>query len=649
MNQQTEERLGITSDRLHSIKCFRKILFVKMLCNPIFVLVYWCFCTTLYRFCMYGGVKKRGTVLVACMIFFLGYLICYCIRTRKVKTTENLPEKMDTVKWYGFLKNSFYLYDENNGFFAMKCDNEEKDYLQLKYAELPKYKHFFWRIPAYLILFAITVMTICGVIKSGTNFNGKLAWYLYKLRHTPVVSQQQKEEDTVKEDSIVVVWVDENLEETGEKQEEPTMEDSSVTEETIPVENPDEKRYGIVSAVEGYYEDANGKIVYSYSIYQYLFSDLRYQKVNETLQSVYDKVEEEFREYSKNEGGIIRVETAPDVSASQKDYIERVFTLADLTYVGEDYVSLIFKEMIDGLGIPRPMPEFVAVTIDIHTGEIADVEEITGCTWEELAGLWSVQLNSDNYVYCLYGDEVYFIEKFGYFQEETVVVPRARKNGYYPNIQDEVYKKLILELMETNTFPGSDGAECDGMPYDNTYSIMDIDDDGKEELVINYANALHMAGMVLYIYDYDHETKEIYIEYSGWPDMSVYDNGYIKENASHNHGRSNLSYFWPYSLLQYDENKDRYECIAYIDAWQYGLFEGDALEPEFPKDKDLDGDGVLYYDMNVNYYEPQNIMDKAEYDAWCEQYNKGNIKEITWQPIISKEKYYEMFPSQATG
>ena len=63
----------------------------------------------------------------------------------------------------------------------------------------------------------------------------------------------------------------------------------------------------------------------------------------------------------------------------------------------------------------------------------------------------------------------------------------------------------------------------------------------------------------------------------------------------------------------------------------------------------MDGDGVLYYDMNANYYEPQNIMDKAEYETWCEQYNKGTIKEIIWQPIISKEKYYEMFPSQAVG
>ena len=73
--------------------------------------------------------------------------------------------------------------------------------------------------------------------------------------------------------------------------------------------------------------------------------------------------------------------------------------------------------------------------------------------------------------------------------------------------------------------------------------------------------------------------------------MTVYDNGYIKEEASHNHGRSNIEEFWPYSLF-------------------------------------------------IN-------NDKAEYAVWCEQYNQGNEKEIIWHSIISEEKYNEMFSSQA--
>lgn len=214
----------------------------------------------------------------------------------------------------------------------------------------------------------------------------------------------------------------------------------------------------------------------------------------------------------------------------------------------------------------------------------------------------------------------------------------------YESIGDEVYRKLILEMMETNVFPATEGAQCCGMPYRNSFSLTDIDDDGKEELLVNYANVQITAGSVLYIYDYDRETKEIYIEYWGGPEMSVYDNGYIKEESSHNQGRSSLDSFWPYSLLKYDASTDRYERIASIDAWQSEFSEHAHPDPEFPKEKDLDGDGILYYDYSENWYEPAHIMDQAEYDEWCGQYTQGKIKEITWFPIISEEKYYELFP-----
>lgn len=219
----------------------------------------------------------------------------------------------------------------------------------------------------------------------------------------------------------------------------------------------------------------------------------------------------------------------------------------------------------------------------------------------------------------------------------------------YQNIEDEVYRNLIQEMMETNVFPATEGTQCSGMPYDNKYSVMDIDNDGKDELLINYANAGSMSGMVLYIYDYDRETKNVYIEYAGWPGITVYDNGYMKEDASHNHGRSNLDDFWPYSLLKYNNQTDKYEYVANIDAWQYQISEDIEPDSKFPKDKDLDGDGILYYGISEDYYKPTKIMDNEEYEAWCEQYNGGTKKAIIWYSIISEEKYYEMFPSQAVG
>lgn len=218
--------------------------------------------------------------------------------------------------------------------------------------------------------------------------------------------------------------------------------------------------------------------------------------------------------------------------------------------------------------------------------------------------------------------------------------------------ENEVYQALLMELVETGVFPATQGVQCDGMPYENTYAILDVDNDGKNELLINYGNGNSMAGMVLYIYDYDRASKEVYVEHSGFPDMTFYENGYIKEGASHNHGRSNLDDFWPYSLYQYDAEMDKYEVLANIDAWQCKMYEGAEPDPEFPLEKDLDGDGIVYYDLSEDYYNPTMIMDKEEYEKWCEQHFTGTqkgLEEITWQPIIIEEEYYEIFPDTAVG
>lgn len=201
---------------------------------------------------------------------------------------------------------------------------------------------------------------------------------------------------------------------------------------------------------------------------------------------------------------------------------------------------------------------------------------------------------------------------------------RVSDFAYLNDISDEVYKNLITELVETNIFPVSN-LPADGIPCKQSYAVADIDEDGKEELLINYSGANSMAGTVYYIYDYDRTTGEVYIEHMGWPGASFYDNGYIIEEASHNHGRSNLDDFWPYQIITYDAAKDRYESLTHVDAWQK-----DIIPEDFPKDADKDGDGIVYYTASQSYI-PTVFMDRAEYDRWCKQYNTGKLKEICWK------------------
>lgn len=429
MNQQTEEKHGITPDKLHLTKLFRKVMFVRMLCSPIFILVYWYFCRTLYNFCMYGGVKKRGFILVACVISFLGYLICYYVRIRKIKIAENVTKKMNTVKWYGFSKDFFYFFDKDNCFFAKKCNDEEQDYLRLKYSELPKYKHFFWKKPAYSVLLIITVVAICGVIKSGTNLNGKLAWYLFDLRHTPIVAESQEENRAEQEDSTITVQeiVGETIEEVDCVQGEASNNEIGAMEESITMEYPDEELYGTIQLAEQYYEDENGKIEYHYEVYQYIFSDSKYQNVNETLQSIYAEKELEYQKRYELEGSLNYLEPVPE---GQKDYEERTWYLVNLTYVGEDYVSILFNEVTDWPGAAHPMSYFSPVTINVRTGEVVETEDILGCTRDELSQqlYGDTRLNSMDYGCYLYGDEIHFIYRFSFFVDE-IVIPIAGIEG----------------------------------------------------------------------------------------------------------------------------------------------------------------------------------------------------------------------------
>lgn len=240
-------------------------------------------------------------------------------------------------------------------------------------------------------------------------------------------------------------------------------------------------------------------------------------------------------------------------------------------------------------------------------------------------------LNFDGGYYIVITDKTvqFLISVSGpYFEEEKELATPT----YMREIIDKTYRNIITGIIEKNRFPISN-YETDGLVYNQSYAVLDIDADGKEELIINYANANSMAGMVYYVYDYDRTTGEAYIECAGWPGADFLDNGYVKEDASHNHGRSNLDDFWPYHLLLYNPEEDVYESITHVDAWQKELYPKD-----FPEEADKDGDGIVYYTAPSSYV-PTFFMDKEEYDKWCEQYNTGTPKMIQWKKIMTVEEY----------
>lgn len=178
----------------------------------------------------------------------------------------------------------------------------------------------------------------------------------------------------------------------------------------------------------------------------------------------------------------------------------------------------------------------------------------------------------------------------------------------------EAYGSVLDKLYKTYTLP--DGTD---LGYDeiqdlsvNQFAIYDIDQDGKEELVIIWTTT-YTAGMSEIIYDYDSASGSVRTELFEYPMLTFYDNSVVEAGLSHNHGLAGDMDFWPYTLYRYDKNTDTYAVIAEVDAWNKAFYEKDYNDRSFPDDMDDDGDGILY---KIMIGEREELMDLDEYKGW---------------------------------
>lgn len=177
-----------------------------------------------------------------------------------------------------------------------------------------------------------------------------------------------------------------------------------------------------------------------------------------------------------------------------------------------------------------------------------------------------------------------------------------------------------------------------GEMRDNHFAVTDIDGDGREELIVSYVNAT-MAGMEEIIYDYDPVPGELKREFTQWPALTYYDNGIIKEEASHNHSRGE---FWPFALYRYQAESDAYVQIAYVTSWDREFAdEWDEGQP-FPDELDTDGDGTLFNiseGAEATYEYEDYKYNQADFEEWYNGMMEG-AKEIS---IEYRPLEYESF------
>lgn len=171
---------------------------------------------------------------------------------------------------------------------------------------------------------------------------------------------------------------------------------------------------------------------------------------------------------------------------------------------------------------------------------------------------------------------------------------------------------------------------------ENKFAINDVDGDGKEELIIVYTTDA-MAGMAEYIYGYDAINDDVVEKFVAFPSITIYDNGVITADISHNQGVAGDT-FWPFFLHQYHKETDKFEEVAFVDAWDKSYRETNYDGSSFPDELDIDGDGFIYF---VQKGEEEKIpMDKAEYKEWLDSYI-GMAKELEIPFVDYTEENYK--------
>lgn len=182
------------------------------------------------------------------------------------------------------------------------------------------------------------------------------------------------------------------------------------------------------------------------------------------------------------------------------------------------------------------------------------------------------------------------------------------------------FGKVLWDIYQQGILP--DGGTLDYIDMEsaanNSFAVIDIDNDGQDELLLLWVNA-HMAGMAEFVFGYD--DGAVHTELAEFPSQIFYDNGIVEVKWSHNQGLAGT--FWPCNVYRYDTESDTYQSFGGVDAWDKSVREENYNGDSFPADIDADGDGLVYYILPANWngqYDGISLVDGTDYEKWRSAY-----------------------------
>ena len=218
-----------------------------------------------------------------------------------------------------------------------------------------------------------------------------------------------------------------------------------------------------------------------------------------------------------------------------------------------------------------------------------------------------------------------------------LVDPASKVSAEEIAVTRDAYKQALLTIINELKLPDGSELYFDGIGElsQNKFAIHDVDGDGREELVLSYVTS-SMAGQGKYVFGYNPEKNMVYEQGRAFG-MEFYEDGVIKAEASHNHGRGDK--LWPYTVLYYSEITDDYRYGVHVDSWEKEYYGETAQGTPFPTEVDTDGDGIVYYLLPYDdySYNSEDALDGKEYNEWYEkQFDSREIIEPTYYAMTKE-------------
>jgi len=339
------------------------------------------------------------------------------------------------------------------------------------------------------------------------------------------------------------------------------------------------------------------------------------------------------------------------------NYSAKEDDITDMEEFGNDYVDNTIIEKTDGTFYACGMGVGDKSVVLPQYYEVSELDTV--CSSEFLLLDWNEEM--------LNGKQREYIERKESQSEEAVL---ARKNEALleeidknydmeklkrkvPRFSEddkinETYYHAIKTLDTTGFLP--DGRYCFYIEQDGRtdverfqeqraqhYSpervaVADVDDDGTAELLF-FIEGTCVRDSAEYVYRYSEEKNAFELEFEYSAGCNYYQNGVIKAKPLHS-GFIYQDDFWPYSVFQYDENKNEFVLTASVEE----IPKAPENPDNFPEEYDKDGDGKVYI---ISQGESVAYMDEKEYLAWEKQVFWMPEMKIDWCELGSNKELLE--------